>query len=181
MKRRIALLAALLWFAVLAYAEQLPDFRAVSWDMTPLQVRDSEPDAQLVEQGEYLFLRGALAFDRYEATLMYSFIDGKLFSGSYAITPDPADPLGALAQYREIQALLQEQNGELGFDESYWYDERLRDDPSRLGEALLEGEVAFLSGLSLPRTRIEMSLMGSSEQVVLSVTYTANDSLASPQ
>ncbi|MDB4297733.1 hypothetical protein N9901_03155 [Flavobacteriaceae bacterium] len=169
MKKSILILMAI---ATSAFGQtKTKNFRNASWGMTVPKVIALEKKAKLLIEDENIITYSGVVAG-HKADIHYTFTNGKLFQGSYSFQDNHLHKLAYVFDYKKLKSLLTKKYGvEPIQDKVTWKDNRFKSDHSKLGYALLRGDVEYSAVWETSSTSIVLTLTGDGKHMHHELLY----------
>lgn len=152
-----------------------PDFRNISWGMTPAQVKQYEVEPlDHVEDGVLVYKTSNAGMNN---DLAYFFQDNKLTNAAYFYTDVYVDPYDYIADHDFIKSQLTAKYGQPDESHEIWTDDLWKDEPrSYWGYALVNADLSFLTEWNTPTTHIVLFLYAKSyRDIKLTLMYESRE------
>ncbi|MAT38870.1 MAG: hypothetical protein CL946_04625 [Ectothiorhodospiraceae bacterium] len=132
------------------------DFRKTHWGMSKEEVKKNETAEFVGETDDALIYKEKIG--GLDSKLVYMFKEGKLRNSAYKFENEYSEVEDYINDYEKLKDAYTKKYGEPHSDEVRWTNDTFKDDPSMLGQALIEGHASFVTQWSLPETSVILSL-----------------------
>ena len=149
--------------------DQNYDFRKTHWGMSKNEVRKNETTEFIGETDDALIYKEKIG--GLDSKLVYMFEDGKLRNSAYKFENEYSEVEDYINDYEKLKDAYTKKYGEPYSDKVRWTNDTFKDDPSMLGQALIEGHVSYITQWSLPETNVILSLYKDEDEISLMAAY----------
>lgn len=150
-----------------------PDFRNIIWGMSQSEVKTAEKEAVFDFEMDNS-LNYQTKIDNTEYSLVYLFVDDKLYAANY-IRIGVVNDDSYIHEYEKIKKIMSEKYGNPSEDNIIWKDELFKNDPNYYGIAVAMGHVVNFAKWDTPNTIIGMMLDGVNSQSTIVIGYTSKE------
>ena len=147
--------------------DQNYDFRKTHWGMSKNEVRKNETTEFIGETDDALIYKEKIG--GLDSKLVYMFKDGKLRNSAYKFENKYSDVEDYINDYEKLKKAYTKKYGEPHSDEVRWTNDTFKDDPSMLGQVLIEDHVSYVTQWSLPETSVILSLYKNEDEDEISL------------
>lgn len=165
---RTALFCILL--ATCAIDGSTQDVRNVNWGMSMEQVRSKETASYLSIKGETMGFRGQV--EGADALILYKFKDNKLQSVRCIFQQFYTEKNDFISAFKSLEQTLSAIYGAPFKSDSFWQNDRYRQDSSQHGLAVSLGDLDYVTRWDTPTTTVLHVLMGQNGQITHGLDYT---------
>ena len=153
------------------------DIRRIRWGMSPDEVRQSEDTRPLEVKKEGMVFQ--TTFLDTPTLVTYFFADNKVVAVVYFFKRDsrakPVDNGSAdeyLQSFAKLESMMDKKYGDpIPGNAANWSNDKYKNNPDKLGVALKEGHVKFISNWETPTTEIRLALGGGNNECALAAVY----------
>lgn len=150
------------------------DFRNIRWGMSIDDVLKREKSTLREKTNDVLLYNEEIA--NAKAALLYSFIDGKLYSATYILDGDQfSNKNNYVDSYNKLLVMLKEKYGKPTDEKTYWSKDLYKNDYSERGMAYSAGHVVSRATWKREKDEIAVGIFGNNYKISVLVSYTDNE------
>lgn len=153
--------------------KSLNGFRNAQWGMSKKDVLKTEKSNPVDKRVDYITYEGSII--NLKSTIIFSFIDNKLVTGTYLIEDVYISNDLYLDDYYKLKTLLTEKYGFPIHSDVVWLNESFKGDKAYLNMAIGMGHVKYVSLWQIDKTNIMLTLSGNQMKATLSIYYASRE------
>jgi len=158
-----------LFFSYIIQFVYSQDFRKSEWGDSQEKVMTTETGKPIEKTKDHILYSTKIA--GMDAIAIYFFIENKLVQGGYAIALKHSNDNLYYQDYIQFQKLLVEKYGDFVQEENIWSDNTFRNDPGKIGFALMLGYVQLITVWETEKGIITLGTHSDNLSVVLFINY----------
>jgi hypothetical protein len=165
---------AILFFVILFGILNSFEFRGLQWGSSPDDVKALEDSTPIADESDKIVFKDNI--NGFDCNVYYSFINNHLYMGASYFTHSHSNKTDYINDYKSLKELLSHKYGEPITDDTIWYDDLFKNDPSDWGMAISIGHLAYSSKWRVDDTDIYLILKGDNYEINMFIRY-SNDNL----
>lgn len=147
------------------------DFRQTKWGWSKQQVKTAETCKLIEETPEAMKYQYTLI--GHNSTVIYSFVQGKLTSASYALNQDDVNPAKFVDDFQGLKTYLRKEYGMPIKEENSWKNDIYKADPNNWGFAISLGFLTCRVVWKSASTQIALNMDGAKHIINTAIEYSA--------